>query len=174
VPGIFKLCSAARSPITRTCSAFPSAPSPWQSSIRSNGQPSRGGALRSAFSGWHAARRGRHASQLGRSIVDGGSKACRSTAGNAPQSVGEWQDMNQVRFEGCDGIGTHEVGHYIVRELRIDPQTHWFNEFLASYVGYAYLKSKAPTQALSSEIFWTAGLVTHPILSPSSMTSKQI
>jgi hypothetical protein len=27
----------------------------------------------------------------------------------------------QVKFEGCDGIGTHEVGHYIVRALGIDP-----------------------------------------------------
>jgi hypothetical protein len=64
----------------------------------------------------------------------------------------------QVKFEGCDGIGTHEIGHSIIRQLGIDPQTKWFNEFLASYVGYAYLKATDPAQALSTEIFWTVGL----------------
>jgi hypothetical protein len=63
-----------------------------------------------------------------------------------------------VKFEGCDGIGTHEIGHSIIRQLGIDPQAKWFNEFLASFVGYAYLKAKAPAQALSNEIFWTVGL----------------
>ena len=65
---------------------------------------------------------------------------------------------DQIKFEGCDGIGTHEIGHFIIRQLGIDPQTKWFNEFLASYVGYAYLKAKEPGQALSNEIFWTVGL----------------
>lgn len=65
---------------------------------------------------------------------------------------------DQTKFVGCDGIGTHEIGHVIIRQLRIDPKTHWFNEFLASYVGYAYLKAKDPGQALSNEIFWTVGL----------------
>jgi hypothetical protein len=69
---------------------------------------------------------------------------------------------DQVKFEGCDGIGTHEIGHFIIRQLGIDPQTHWFNEFLASYVGYAYLKAKDPGQALSNEIFWTVGLNKSP------------
>jgi hypothetical protein len=69
---------------------------------------------------------------------------------------------DQVKFEGCDGIGTHEIGHSIIRQLGIDPQTKWFNEFLASYVGYAYLKAKAPPQALSNEIFWTVGLDNAP------------
>lgn len=68
----------------------------------------------------------------------------------------------QVKFEGCDGIGTHEVGHFIVRQLGIDPQTYWFSEFLASYAGYAYLKAKQPGQALSNEIFWTVGLKNSP------------
>jgi hypothetical protein len=69
---------------------------------------------------------------------------------------------DQVKFEGCDGIGTHEIGHYVIRQLGIDPQTKWFNEFLASYVGYAYLKTKVPSSALSNEIFWTVGLDNSP------------
>jgi len=69
---------------------------------------------------------------------------------------------DQVKFEGCDGIGTHEIGHSIIHQLGIYPQAKWFNEFLASYVGYAYLKARAPAQALSNEIFWTAGLAKSP------------
>ena len=64
----------------------------------------------------------------------------------------------QIKFEGFDGIGTHEIGHSVIRQLGIDPQTKWFNEFLASYAGYAYLKAADPGQALSNEIFWTVGL----------------
>lgn len=69
---------------------------------------------------------------------------------------------DQVRFEGCDGIGTHEIGHSIIRQLGIDPQTKWFNEFLASYAGYAYLKATDAGQALSNEVFWTVGLNNSP------------
>jgi hypothetical protein len=78
------------------------------------------------------------------------------------KALAHGRTWDQVKFEGCDGIGTHEIGHFIVRQLAIDPQTHWFNEFLASYVGYAYLKAKKPGQALSNEIFWTVGLKNTP------------
>jgi hypothetical protein len=78
------------------------------------------------------------------------------------KALANGKKWGQVKFEGCDGIGAHEIGHSIVRQLGIEPQTKWFNEFLASYVGYAYLKAKAPAQALSNEIFWTAGLAESP------------
>jgi len=74
------------------------------------------------------------------------------------QALVSGKTWDQVKLEGCDGIGTHEIGHSIIQQLGIDPQTKWFNEFLASFAGYAYLKAKAPAQALSNEIFWTAGL----------------
>lgn len=74
------------------------------------------------------------------------------------EALVDGKTWSQVKFEGCDGIGTHEIGHSIIRQLGIDPQTKWFNEFLASHVGYAYLKAMEPGQALSNEIFWTVGL----------------
>ena len=39
-----------------------------------------------------------------------------------------------------------------------------FNEFLASYVGYAYLGARHPHHALSSEVFWNyeLGHTSHP------------
>ncbi len=78
------------------------------------------------------------------------------------KALANGKKWNQVKFEGCDGIGTHEIGHSIIRQLGIDPQTRWFNEFLASYAGYAYLKDTDPEQALSNEIFWTVGLNKSP------------
>jgi hypothetical protein len=78
------------------------------------------------------------------------------------KALAHGKQWDQVKFEGCDGIGTHEIGHSIIPQLGIDPQTKWFNEFLASYVGYAYLKARDPGQALSNEIFWTLGLKNSP------------
>lgn len=76
--------------------------------------------------------------------------------------LADGKQWRELQFEGCDGIGTHEIGHSITRQLGIDPKTHWFNEFLASYVGYAYLKSKRPSQVLSNEIFWAVALAHSP------------
>jgi hypothetical protein len=78
------------------------------------------------------------------------------------KALANGRTWKQIKFEGCDGIGTHEIGHSIIRQLGIDPPTRWFDEFLASYVGYAYLKANAPAQALSNEIFWTVGLNNSP------------
>ena len=78
------------------------------------------------------------------------------------KALANGKKWDQVKFEGCDGIGTHEIGHFIIRQLGIDPQTKWFNEFLASYAGYAYLKARDPAQALSNEIFWAVGLKHSP------------
>lgn len=89
------------------------------------------------------------------------------------QALAKGKTWDEVKFEGCDGIGTHEIGHTIIDQLGIDPKTHWFNEFLASYVGYAYLKAKHPPEALASEIFWTQGLdVSHPFTKLSDFESK--
>ncbi len=82
--------------------------------------------------------------------------------GMLQRALAKGKTWARVKFEGCDGIGTHEIGHSIIRQLGIDPQTKWFNEFLASYVGYAYLKATDPGQALSNEIFWTVGLTKSP------------
>ena len=80
------------------------------------------------------------------------------------QALKGGRTWDEVKFDGCDGIGTHEVGHAIIHQLGIDAQTHWFDEFLASYVGYAYLKAKHPQEALATEIFWTQGLdAPHPL-----------
>lgn len=79
------------------------------------------------------------------------------------KALADGNTWDQVKFEGCDGIGAHEIGHTIIDQLGIDPQTHWLNEFLASYVGYAYIKTINPRQGLSNDIFMTQGLdAPHP------------
>jgi hypothetical protein len=71
----------------------------------------------------------------------------------------KWRDL---QYEGGDGIGTHEIGHSIIRQLGINPQTRWFNELLASYIGYAYLRAKAPKEVLGNESFWKVGYMNSP------------
>lgn len=59
---------------------------------------------------------------------------------------------------GADGIGAHELGHVILEDYGIDGQTHWFNEFLASYVGDVYIVEKQPGDVEANRIFWKASL----------------
>jgi hypothetical protein len=59
---------------------------------------------------------------------------------------------------GADGIGAHELGHVILEDYGIDGQTHWFNEFLASYVGDVYIAEKQPQELDANRIFWKACL----------------
>jgi hypothetical protein len=80
---------------------------------------------------------------------------------------------NSIQTAAGDGIGTHEIGHSIVYQVGIRAQTHWFDEFLASYIGYAYLKERHPSQLLGSEIFWKMGLdAPHPFTTLSDFESR--
>jgi hypothetical protein len=59
---------------------------------------------------------------------------------------------------GADGIGAHELGHVIIEDYGIDAQTHWFNEFLASYIGDVYVVEEQPQDVEANRIFWRASL----------------
>jgi hypothetical protein len=59
---------------------------------------------------------------------------------------------------GADGIGAHELGHVILEDYGIDAQTHWFNEFLASYIGEVYIAEKRPQEIKGNRLFWKACL----------------
>ena len=48
-----------------------------------------------------------------------------------------WEDASH---RAMDLVGGHELGHTAVDSYGIVPGTHWLNEFLASYVMYAYLQ----------------------------------
>lgn len=78
------------------------------------------------------------------------------------RALSEGHTWETLRWEGGDGIGTHEIGHSISWQLGIDPHTHWFDEFLASYIGYAYLKAERPGEVLGNEVFWKAGFLNTP------------
>ncbi len=43
-----------------------------------------------------------------------------------------------------DFIALHELGHVLLMRYGIDPGCHWLNEFLASYLAYAYVAERRP------------------------------
>lgn len=47
-----------------------------------------------------------------------------------------------------DLVGYHELGHIYTHALGIEPHRRWFSEMLATYIGYAFMKSERPEQAL--------------------------
>ena len=47
-----------------------------------------------------------------------------------------------------DLIGLHELGHAQVTAYGIDARQRWFNEFLATYFAYAYMRSMETTEAV--------------------------
>ncbi len=89
------------------------------------------------------------------------------------KALGTGKSWRTLLNEGADGIGTHEIGHQIVFGLKITPMTHWQNELLASYIGYAYLQAKHPDEVQANELFWRAGLTgSHPYTSLADFEGK--
>lgn len=56
-----------------------------------------------------------------------------------------------------DLIGLHEIGHTLVYSYGLDTKQKWFNEFMASYFGYAYMKIKEPKMAVVWDNIMQAG-----------------
>jgi len=59
--------------------------------------------------------------------------------------------FEQAEMKNIDFIGLHELGHLIAEKLEISfypgKPNKWYNEFLASYIAYAYLREKDPAFA---------------------------
>jgi hypothetical protein len=53
---------------------------------------------------------------------------------------------DQANAEAGDLLSGHELGHAVIDAYGIVPGSHWLNEFLASYVWYAYISEKRPEQ----------------------------
>ena len=58
-------------------------------------------------------------------------------------------NFEQAAEKTVDLIGLHELGHTYSRQIGIVPPrpNKWFNEFMASYFAYAYLREKRPKLA---------------------------
>jgi hypothetical protein len=77
----------------------------------------------------------------------------RSRAGYASA-----EDHEKVRTAGLtwdeasgrllDLVGFHELGHVYTRALGIRTHQRWFSEMLATYIGYAFVRSERPELAL--------------------------
>ncbi|MBC7897922.1 MAG: hypothetical protein H7066_21050 [Cytophagaceae bacterium] len=46
-----------------------------------------------------------------------------------------------------DYVGLHELGHTLVKAYGIQVRSMWFNEWLATYVGYSWLRAARPADA---------------------------
>ncbi len=55
-----------------------------------------------------------------------------------------WPDASR-RY--VDLVGLHELGHALVAEYGIAVKSMWFNEWLATFVAYAFLRAERPQQA---------------------------
>lgn len=56
-----------------------------------------------------------------------------------------------------DLIGLHEIGHEQVRAFGINTRQRWFDELMASYFGYAYLRAMEPRLAVVWDAVTRAG-----------------
>ncbi len=81
-----------------------------------------------------------------------------ATADLRKQAQATGKTWRELMHTGADGIAAHELGHAIVRDYGIDAQTHWFNEFLASYVGDVYVVQKRPQDVAANRLLWAACL----------------
>lgn len=60
-----------------------------------------------------------------------------------------------------DLIGLHEIGHAQATDFIKDTRQPWFNEFMATYFGYAYMKLNEPKLAVVWDNITHAGFVGH-------------
>ena len=70
-----------------------------------------------------------------------------------------WNDAGRRAY---DLWGGHELGHSILEAYGINPGTRWLNEFVASYVLYAYLESKHPEQLWLIDVLEVGGRPDQP------------
>ena len=60
-----------------------------------------------------------------------------------------------------DLIGLHELGHAQIYSYGLDTKQKWFNEFMASYFGYAYMQVKEPNMVVIWDNITHAGFEGH-------------
>jgi hypothetical protein len=53
---------------------------------------------------------------------------------------------DQANAQVGDQLSAHELGHAVIEAYGIVPGSHWLDEFLASYVWYAYISERRPEQ----------------------------
>lgn len=56
-----------------------------------------------------------------------------------------------------DLIALHEIGHAQVQAYGLDSRQAWFGEFLATYLGYAYMRAREPDAAVIWDAMLRAG-----------------
>jgi hypothetical protein len=60
--------------------------------------------------------------------------------------AGHGLTWDQANAQAGDSLSAHELGHAVNNAYGIVPGSHWLDEFLASYVWYAYVSEQHPEQ----------------------------
>ena len=55
--------------------------------------------------------------------------------------------LQTAAYHMNDFVGYHEVGHVLVRVYGLEPTQSWFDEFLATYAAYSFLRERHPRLA---------------------------
>ena len=81
---------------------------------------------------------------------------------NVQSDIKENTDYNltaaQIRNRLITTIGFHELGHVVLHEMEIEQEVGWYNEFIANYIGYAFIsqlpkkEKKDPGKAALNEV----------------------
>lgn len=87
-------------------------------------------------------------SQIARRYLAGGQRASPALRQALAAQGGT---LEQSAQRAADFVGYHELGHVALRALDLTPSQlqgqHWFNEMLATYAAYAFLRARYPDQA---------------------------
>jgi hypothetical protein len=79
-------------------------------------------------------------------------KGFASSGGRASANTRAALESAGVPFESApyrlnDLIAFHEIGHVIVADYGLEQTQHWFNEMLATYAAYAFMRVRRPEDA---------------------------
>ena len=66
-------------------------------------------------------------------------------------------DFGNALNRMVDLIGLHELGHVQNSAMDIDTKQSWFDEFMASYFGYAFMQNNDPSLAVIWDVITHAG-----------------
>ncbi len=69
---------------------------------------------------------------------------------------------DQANAQAGDLLSAHELGHAVIDAYGIVPGSHWLDEFLASYVWYAYISERRPQQLWLFDVIQAGNQLTRP------------
>jgi hypothetical protein len=69
---------------------------------------------------------------------------------------------DQANAQAGDLLSAHELGHAVIDAYGIVPGSHWLDEFLASYIWYAYISERRPQQLWLFDVIQAGNQLARP------------